>query len=1103
LTETAETEIASETAGKAPESGDLPDGHEHREPGETAEGVTVSNVTSETSQKSDNAAGNAAGVVDTSNSPEAATAGLSAIKDEDDKSVTPKLIVGIGASAGGLQPLESFFRTVNPKSGNAYVVIQHLSPDFKSLMKELLGRHTTMEVYRAANGMQIEGDTVYLIPAGYNLRIKGQHLFLERKKTIEGRGPHFPIDIFFTSLAKSAESRAVAVVLSGTGTDGSRGIRAIDEAGGLVYVQDPATAQFDGMLNAARATGVTLQVMAPDQIATSVGDLAENGNTLYQAGDPELPQSDFQKVLSVLSEEADVDFSAYKATTLGRRIERRRVLTGCASLKEYRVKLQKSRDECRQLFGDLLISVTSFFRDEPAWKFLSDVALPKLIELIPADKPMRIWVSACSTGEEAYTMAMVVREALDKAGRSEQVLKLFATDVNQSVLDRAATGVYPESIAADIPSDLLKKYFTLDGDNYVVSRNLREMIIFAPHNILLDAPFTRTHLVSCRNALIYLRPQAQARAIAMMHFSLVQNGVLFLGASETVGAMENEFQTLKRKWCVFYKLRDVKLPIDRNMRARDIDIRSGSSSEYASIEQGHSVEGMLRHAVQALAIENNWVCLLCDGQFNLVHVLGENQKYLQIPQGGLTAEVTRLVSDDLSTPLRAAMNRAQRGRQTVNHMGIRCSNTDTLVDLQVIYRPTTRSFTEMYIAVIKNSAIPASEITASPSDILSAQQLNDLEYELRQTRENLQATIEELETTNEEQQATNEELTAANEELQSTNEELHSVNEELHTVNSEYQIKIAELTEVTNDIDNLLESTDIGVVFLDSNLNIRKYTPAATRDINLLPADIGRSFEDLAYHFDYPGLSDDMRRVLSLGEAIEKEVESRTSEHLLVRIHPYRAGNQLTVGIVLTFVNISDMKRIENALAQVETRYQHLFQSEMFGIVLGDLRTRTVVDANDAYLKLLQLSRSDLPISLPDVFPESEHAGLDPALRDLENVGTTSPSPMLLKKSDGSLAPVIIARKLISESEGAYVGFVLETGASTALTEYRTPDSGTDTAGCFVDMPPSEVQDSLQQVSEYSDALLAEYAGSLDGRGLEYLQSIARIASRLQENVTR
>ena len=1024
---------------------------------------------------------------------------------------SPQLIIGLGASAGGLQPLEDFFRNIEPDAGHAYVVVQHLSPDFKSLMGELLGRQTSMSVVRAEEGMKVLANHVYLIPPRKELTIVGDRLKVDEPNAAAGSA-HFPIDVFFRSLAQTAKSRAVGIILSGTGSDGSRGVRAIDEAGGLVLVQDPATAQFDGMPKAAHETGTVLRTLAPDELAKLICDLASDRGTSFVPYERLDQPNEFEKIIALMSKETENDFSAYKFKTLNRRVQRRRLITGTETLAEYFQILTESREERELLCADLLIHVTSFFRDEKAWNVLAERVFPQLIESIPPDNTLRIWVAACSTGEEAYTMAMVARETMESLGRGSQQLKIFATDVDPAVLERAAAGVYPQSIVADVPADLLNKYFSADGENYVASRKLRELIIFAPHNLLVDAPFTRTHLVSCRNALIYLRPEAQNKVMSMMHFSLVPSGVVFLGASETIGHMANEFRVVDESNSIYAKLRDIRLSIEPSFRARGVNrgAREAASRKLSKESVRAQVsDTMLNQALQSIASERNWVCMLCDGHQNVVHILGSTEGLLRVPPGELTAEASRMVPEGLSMPLRSALNRAQRERRTIHHAGIRSEGYDCLFDLQVIYCPTTRKSAEMSIVVISRTEqkLRDDSDADSESDIHNTQQVQDLEYELRQTRENLQATIEQLETTNEEQQATNEELTSANEELQSTNEELHSVNEELYTVNSEYQQKIGELTELTNDMDNLLESTDIGVVFLDNSLQIRKFTPAATRNVHMMPSDIGRSFNDLSYTFDYPDLNADLKRVLSLGEAVEREVSSAKSEYLLVRIHPYRAGSELTVGIVITFVNISELKKVEDALAQVETRYRHLFQSEMFGVILGDINNRTIVDANDAFLSLLQYGRLDLPLALTSVYAESEHAESDRALRELQISGTNPPSPILLKKADGTLTSVIIGRTLISEAEGTYVAFVLATDRLTDQAGLRLQEKAheletvRDNLQQFAYTSSHQLQEPLRAVTGFTQLLNDEFADVIGDKGKDYLKYIDDGAKRLATTI--
>jgi len=524
----------------------------------------------------------------------------------------PGLIVGIGASAGGLHPLQDFFKSLDPTLGHTYIVVQHLSPNFKSLMNELLGRETRMEVHRIKHGMQLAANAVYLIPPGTNLTIKGHTLYLEERQPNVKSGPQFPIDILLRSLARSAKSKAVAVILSGTGSDGSRGVRAIDEAGGLVYVQDPSTAQFDGMPNAARDAVNSHLLLSPEEIASSIGELTRDSTRLrHDPGAEALPPDAFDQIISLVSDETNNDFSAYKVKTISRRVQRRLVINAAESLEHYLEMLAESKTERKMLAADLLIGVTNFFRDKDAWESIAEDALPKLVDDLPPGLPLRIWVSACSPGEEVYTLAMIAQEALERAGKEQNGTKIFATDADQAAIDKAAAGTYPESIVADVPAQMLSKYFTNEGENYRVSRPLREKVIFAPHNLLTDAPFARMHMVTCRNVLIYFQPEAQKKVLSMLHFSLIPNGLLMLGASESVRELESEFKPVSQQWCIFSKVRDVRTPIQTTFRARPLSPKSNTLRS-TSVSRESMIDIMIRDALQTIALARNWVCLICD-----------------------------------------------------------------------------------------------------------------------------------------------------------------------------------------------------------------------------------------------------------------------------------------------------------------------------------------------------------------------------------------------------------------------------------------------------------------------------------------------------------
>lgn len=1023
----------------------------------------------------------------------------------------PSFIVGIGASAGGLQPLEEFFHAMPVDTGLAFVVVQHLSPDFKSLMQELLSKQTDMPVIKVEDGMVPERNCIYLITPRKNMTISGDRLELLDQDLNPKHGPNFPIDLFFRSLAKACGNRAIGVILSGTGSDGSRGVRAIDDAGGLVFVQSAESAQFDGMPIAAIVTGTVHDVMPPTSIATAIADISITSATLSkQAPDASAPPQKYHDIISLVAQERGVDFRLYKQSTIGRRLDRRRLIAGSQSNEEYFELLKSDPSELTALRNDLLVSVTSFFRDELAWSKLKESIFPSLIQQTNENETIRAWVTACATGEEAYTMAIVLREVLDSLGRHQQEVKIFATDVDEPALERAVQGRYPGSIVADIPPDLLSKYFTVDGEIYQISRQIREMIIFAPHNLIEDAPFTRTHIVSCRNALIYLQSEAQQQVLRVLHFSLQSKGVLFLGSSESVGDLANEFKVIDRKSSIHKKIRDVKLT-DKSAfltrtPARKIRQQSDVKDEADSVAQK---ETLVTSAFNTLAIANDALYIICDSNLSILHTVGNTKRFLRIPEGYMSNDITRLVPKSLSVPLSTAMHRAKRENSAVTYYAIPHSDDESfLIDVQAVYKPASDANVSTYVLILKSNTSNQETTLSFPNSSNDAvtQRLRDQEIELQQTRENLQSTIQELESTNEVHQTTNEQLTTANEELQSTNEELHSVNEELYTVNSEFQVKINELTELNNDIDNLLESTEIGVVFLDEQLNIRKFTPAATNSVRLQPGDLGRSFEDLTYNFDYPQLATDVRRVLSLGEAIEKEAAIENNEYILVRIHPYRAGNELTVGVVISFIDISELKHVEDALAQVEVRYRHLFQSDMFGIVVSNVRNREIIDANDTFLNLVGADRGVLPIKQQDLYPESEMEPVSSALQELVSSGSTPPTPTQLVHRDGHRVPIILSRTLISQKEGTYVSFIID---ATELTQTQQEikrkdvemEALSENLQEFAYIASHELLEPLRILSGYSSLLTRSYRSELDKTGAEYIDFIRGSTTRMNRVV--
>ena len=870
-------------------------------------------------------------------------------------------IVAIGASAGGLQALETFFSSLPDRPHAAFVVVQHLSPDFKSMMSEILQRKTSMPVKAIEDGMEIEPSQVYVLPPKKHLIVEDLCFGL----TESPDSFDYPIDKFFNSLIEEWGEKTIAILLSGTGSDGTKGIKAVSRAGGIGLVQSPETAQFNSMPSSAIPSGLIDEILSPEELAQTVFELIRYSNNFPESSVEEavlIDPKQLQTILNILAEREEIDFSHYKISTISRRIHHRCAIAHRSSLKEYIDLLQDSPEEQKLLRRDLLIGVTQFFRDRPAWEYLESQVLPELIERLKAHEQLRIWVSACATGEEAYTMAILVDEAISKATRPVDKpikVKIFATDIDSNSLETAAQGVYPKNINKDISPERLEKYFTFTGKDYRVKRFLREMLIIAPHDLTKNAGFSKMNLVSCRNVLIYMQPQLQQHVLKLLHFALAAEGVLFLGSSETLGDLGEEFSILQPKWKLYRKRRNIALSTGHIAQPNVIGQLPTTSGN--KVKADRQSDRLLSEVFKYCFNEQLITCLLVDGDDRLLRVFYNAAKLLEFSVGEAVLDVTEIVNPGLKLPLSTALHRAKRDRAayqqsegqdrsqesfqakngSILYTGIKIDRDgeEVNVNLRVASPRENSTFSDYSIVVLEIEAPTVSPQAVMRFDIdeEAANQLTELEYELQQTRENLQVTIEELETTNEEQQATNEELLASNEELQSINEELQSVNEELYSVNAEHQSKIEALTQLNNDIDNLLRSTDIGVIFLDRNLNIRKFTPAATGAINIKPNDVGRPIGDLTNNLDCDNLVEIFQQVISSKEPLEQEMKvENTGDQLLVRVNLYLREDGADDGVVVTFVKIDELKRVQEELHRTNSLLENLYTSSPAGLSLHD-----------------------------------------------------------------------------------------------------------------------------------------------------------------------
>ncbi len=871
----------------------------------------------------------------------------------------PSHYVAIGASAGGLEALQNFFSHMPADSDLAFIVIQHLSPDFKSVMDELLARQTNMRILNVVNGTQVEANTIYLIPPRKNMTLSEGRLVLVDQ--VPNSGNNFPIDIFFHSLAADKGPRSVAIVLSGTGSDGSRGIKAVKEAGGLVMVQDSADAKFDGMPYCAEKTGsadiIAKATELPKRLLQYVSHPLVRGNENSVGSVLQQTEDTMQGIYDLLRANSNVDFSQYKGSTISRRIERQIGLRGLAGIQEYYDFLKSNPEEVGALSIDLLIGVTRFFRDSEAFEYLEESVIPELLENSKQDSNLRIWIAGCSTGEEAYSIAILIDEALNRLSTARNV-KIFASDVDPNALAVASNAEYDLNISADISQERLKRYFIENEDHYTLIPAIRQMVVFATHNLLRDPPFSNCHLALCRNVLIYFQSKAQRRTLSMLHFSLQREGYLFLGPSESLGEISKHFDVINDRCRIYQKNSNIRLlpesitpdnqsaPKTKTSRTPTVD---NLIRHYQQIQRAPThfpvLEELINHYIHS--------CIVLDENLDVLHVYGNTEPYTKKLQAGrFSSNINDMMIEGLKIPVGNILHRIQSEQKSIQYQHIKFQsedNTQAKINIQALYVCETEH-SQPFIALIfepelEHESYKESEIIAYNPDDESQRLIVNLEKALQQTKQELQLAIEELETTNEELQSSNEELLAANEELQSTNEELQSVNEELYSVNSEYHEKIEELTQATLDLDNIIKSADIGFVFLDHALLIRQFSPLAAKLLNLIDSDLGRPFHHISHSVDYKSIISDISRVITDEVTIEIETLHQTGVTLWVKISPYIDEFNETMGCVISLSDISELKNLEAKLSESHQRLRDTISTAYWK--LDDPVKLLIVDDNE------------------------------------------------------------------------------------------------------------------------------------------------------------
>ncbi|APW47906.1 chemotaxis protein CheB [Rhodoferax antarcticus] len=838
-------------------------------------------------------------------------------------------IVAIGASAGGLEALEKLFDGLSCDSGATFVVIQHLSPDHKSMMANLLSRHTQMPVVMVEQDMPIEPDRIYLIPPGSIMHMGDGVLSLTPKNP---RTLTLPIDVFFKSMAAHYGSRCVGVVLSGTGSDGTRGAAAINDAGGFLIAQEPENAKFDGMPRSVIATGLVDAILPVEKIGArliahitnqAIVEAAVSLDEPVQRAAALSPEAAMNGILRLLLQVGGIDFQEYKAGTVMRRIERRMNVRQVTSLEGYLDLLNEERNEVLTLRREMLIPVTSFFRDTEAFDILGRQIIDPMVARKQAGDSIRVWAAAVSTGEEAYSIAMMFLEAFDQL-KHWPSLKIFATDVEQQNIETAGAGTYPESIAAEVSPQQLERFFVKKGSNFVVKNELRQSIVFARHNLLTDPPFTRMDLVVCRNVLIYFRAQAQERALKRLQYALLPGAHLFLGSSESLAELQKDFTPVSAKHKIWQMIKPLSMPLDvvkgsgygytTSVPLLTSQLNRGTRLKSTAVDQGFAA--LLKAFGPPAAI-------LVNSRHELVHSYGDVRKFLQLREGHASLDIHRILPDALVPVAVALLFKSGREGISVSSDRLKVTTPDAEVEHLRMSAWPVEEFEGERLTLLAFERLQANTPTESAAtvdiDSETAERMEVLERELSATRESLQATVEELETSNEELQSTNEELMSSNEELQSSNEELQSVNEELNTVNAEYQEKIDILNRLNADLDNMAQAVAAGTVFVDEKMHLTRFSPDATHIFKLRDSDLGRPLDDLAHTLIYPDLIADLSHTLKEGVRVEKEIRGINGLHYFVRMLPYSVPSSPSKGAVITFMDVTALHEV--------SRLQHIIDS--------------------------------------------------------------------------------------------------------------------------------------------------------------------------------
>ncbi len=832
-------------------------------------------------------------------------------------------IVGIGASAGGLEALNQFFSNMPSDTGMAFVVIQHLDPTHVGMLPELLQRFTTMQVQEAKDGMIVKQNSVYVIPPNKSLSVSDErlHLFV----SIESRGLRLPIDFFLESLAIDHLEKSIAVILSGMGSDGSKGLQLIKEKNGMVLVQEPRSATFDSMpLSAIQAVKADLVAPADELPAKLLALLNLVPADFNQKVFDEKNKGDLDKIINLLLERSDHDFSLYKKNTLIRRIERRKGIHQIEKISSYADFLNENPAELDILFKELLIGVTSFFRDAEVWEKLKDEIIPELIKNVPNRYVFRAWVTACSSGEEAYTLAMIFKEVVEKFANHKVIsLQIFATDLDKDAIEKARAGIFSLGISKEISKERLSRFFVLETNGYRIKSSIREMVIFAPHDIIKDPPFTKLDILTCRNMLIYMESELQKKLFSLFNYSLNQDGILILGSAETLGDSTEGFMEIDAKLKLYRRTSAVALSLNSNFPSafhRNESFNSGKKLTYMKSDTIQTITDQI--LLQRFAPPS----VLVNHKGDIIYITGRTGKYLEPAAGKANMNIYAMMREGVNLLVSEALREAMKDFSPVFVNNLEVPNNGSFnyvnVTVQRLEAPeVVRGLIIIVFIEVKGSVEKSPSKGRAPKSI-SSSKLKELEDQLSRSRAELQIKLEEMQIANEEYQSTIEELQSANEELTTSKEEMQSMNEGLQTMNVVLQSKVKDYIRANDDMKNLLNSTDIATLFLDKDLNIRRFTDHIQNIVNIRERDIGRPLTDLATSLKYPEIETDLKLVLKTLISIEKPISTKDDRWYIMRIMPYSTIDDKIDGVVITFIDNTDKKNLEKELKALKDSIQ-------------------------------------------------------------------------------------------------------------------------------------------------------------------------------------